>query len=533
MTHMSVGIGFDEILEQVQIPLNSIGVSLGGDYIISSSHRATYLERMSQEIKSPPIKLFDVPSETSGFFGHDLDLFASASGSDLRIVRLNQLEMLATIAIKPGSLHVPATANSRKIGAVSPNGHAFTVDDKHVIKDTGIIIPKGKEVIWSSTAYPVGYAWSDKDFAYIFLRSRSQDRGAIIKSNRGMTVYGVWANFKTKRHELYLTTKDEPNILYRVYSHGDKAQFDPVHTFRSDVTINNLTSFSDGRPAVVSGHRLSEPVADVVPEPKKLSELIANSLRSSYRSSVIKCIGSSYYVSWTQTPVTPPVPAVTDYGSTGRPVHEVMGAKTDLKIEAPMVNRIRSIQAPNSQKINYRLISKLPIETHMASECVVIADYLGDVASGMYSPTVRMLYDMGLAVAIVPVNKLKKTMKTAIHDLGYDLIDVAKDLERIHAGKDLILMLDGSTSPVIKNRKLVGGQYYRDFIVIDGKTEDFDLVKRKKKMRGKITSIVIEPTENYPSVPEGVNTRIINFENKNPHEVVKREIISLLPSVRI
>lgn len=444
-------LGFDNILESPAVYKDSIAVSASGEYSISSSPgRGTFLEH-KVEGGGQGVRLFPFAADIAGFYGRDVTLIAIAHNDTLRIVNLHKMEVVSTVKIRPGGVFIPRSGNSGFIGVVSPHGAAYIIEDNGDTYSTPLTVGEDYEVLWSSQAQPVGYTWNDDIAAYIYIRSTPEDEGATISSTQGMNLFTVWKNDAQNRSEVYITTYDEPNILKRVYSSAGKAVVENIVSLPHGAILDNVVLFGSGRPALVVGFHQGRSIAEVIPPEKALTPILYRLVTNEKRSITATCMGVSSYVSWTQTPTTPAVPSVTNYSIPGRPRYEIHGGKpqyTQLKTGAevsftvPRTNVARSIPIKNNphSHVYYRWVSPLPEVGYTADTALVIVDKEGLVSAGEYSPTVKMLYDLGIPVAIIPVVGVDDDV---LDDVALDIVDVSKDIVSSALANDVCVLAEG------------------------------------------------------------------------------------------
>ena len=111
----------------------------------------------------------------------------------------------------------------------------------------------------------------------------------------------------------------------------------------------------------------------------------------------------------------------------GRPRYEIQGNKSEEELKTPTVNVVKEFITSDNETVNYRIISPDTLSKHMSRDIVLILDEDGLVASGNYSPTVKALYDKGVPVAILPLDK-SKPGKVAKRNLELDAIDISIEL---------------------------------------------------------------------------------------------------------
>ena len=447
-------LGFDNTLEFPTVYKDSIAVSASGEYSVSSSPgRGTFLEH-KVEGGGKGVGLFPFPADVAGFYGRDITLIAIAHEDTLRIVNLHKMEVVSTVKIRPGGLFVPRSGNSGFIGVVSPQGAAYIIEDNGDTYSTPLTVGEDYDVLWSSQAQPVGYTWNDDSAAYIYIRSTPHDEGATISSTQGMNLFTVWKNDAQNRSEVYITTYDEPHILKRVYSQEGEVVVDNVIELPEGAILDNVVLFGSGRPALAVGFYQGRSVAEIIPPKKTLSPILHRLVTNEEKSTTATCMGVSSFVSWTQTPITPAVPAVTNYSIPGRPRYEIYGGRpqyTELKTGAevsftvPRTNVARSIpiKGNSDAQVYYRWVSPLPEVGYTAETAIIIVDKEGLVSAGEYSPTVKMIYDLSIPVAIIPVIGVDDDV---LDDVAADIIDVAEDIIDQSLAKNICVLAEGENN---------------------------------------------------------------------------------------
>ena len=447
----STPLGFDNILEFPAVLKDSIAVSASGEYAVSSSPgRGTFLEH-KVEGGGKGVRLFPFTADVAGFYGRDVTLIAIAHEDTLRIVNLHKMEVVSTVKIRPGGVFIPRSGNSGFIGVVSPNGAAYIIEDNGDTYSTPLTVGEDYEVLWSSQAQPVGYTWNDDVAAYIYIRSTPHDDGATISSTHGMNLFTVWKNEAQGRSEVYITTYDEPHILKRAYSENGHAVLENIVEMPEGATLDNLVLFGSGRPALAVGFHQGKSIAEIIPPEKALSPILYRLVTNEEKSITATCMGVSSYVSWTQTPITPAVPSVTNYSIPGRPRYEIYGGRpqyvelktgAEVSFTVPRTNVARSIPIKSnpSASVYYRWVSPLPEIGYTAETAIIIIDNEGLVSAGEYSPTVKMIYDLNIPVAIIPVIGVDDDV---IEDVAMDIVDVANDILGESLAKNVCVLAEG------------------------------------------------------------------------------------------
>lgn len=527
-------IGFDEILHIPPTPEDSFSVSVNGDYTaFSTPEIGTFIERVDIN-KSPAIELFKESSTTMGFFGQDKDLLVTAVETDdpdveiLRIIQVYSMQQIFSARIRAGSLFVPQSSKSSYIGIVSPAGKAYMINDKADTIDMNIEIPHDYRVLWSSTVRPVGYVWTDneshdKSQGYIYIKSSPNegDNGSLMTSSSDITIWTVWSNPSLKRHEAYITTSDAPNILRRVSSSSERANIENIVSLEKGVDITNVITLPNGKPSVVIGYDRSVVIAETIPPETDMSKMIQKLSSDPKRLISINPIGTTAFTSWSQTPITPPVAAITNYKRMGHPRHEIKSSIEDtLDYTIPVTNEVKELMTDDKETIRYRIISPYPIKRHTSTSVVIMPDKDGKISAGAYSPTVSMLYNEGVPVALVPYRK-GKSEKDALEDLAYDLVDVAHHLTRdIKIARNPIIMAnEDMCAPSLKafqhNKSNVS-----KLLLINPNNAIFDSVKKKEKR--KISSAYFNVNESDINNPFSYS---LMYDKEDVHNFMIRHIV--------
>lgn len=452
-----MNIGFDEILHNPVVSTDNIGISPSGQHVVSSSlYMDTFSEHPAKN-REKPVKIINGSSDTIGFFGENVYMVAIASGDVLRIIDYHNLVNIATMIIRPGSLFVPDSASSPFIGAISPKGNCVIIDENANVIKTSLYVKKGHNVLWTSTARPVGYIWNDEDGkANLYIRSTSHDKGSVVSSSSGISVFCVWANPETKQHEAYFSVENKPHILKKVTSSDDGAIVEDICEFPVGSEINQVLKLPNGQPVVVSAMFKSRMDTQYIGDETSVSKLISDVISDETRLTYMKMVGNSSYVSWTQTPVTKPVPAVTMYANEGRPRYEIKGNAIDIKPLRPVTNVVMDFEVSSDYMLSYRVVSPYSADgKYTAEKMVVITDEFGYDAAGSFSPTVRMLYELGIPVAIVPMYFTgEKNVKVDIANFIPDIIDVTRHVvEKNLCLSTIVIGNDAMCSPVIEAMK--------------------------------------------------------------------------------
>lgn len=519
-------IGFDEILHTPIVSTDNLGVSNGGQHVVSSSlYSDTFSEHPAKNAEEP-VKIVNGSSDTIGFFGRNVYMLAIASGDVLRIIDYFHLDNIMTMRIRPGSLFVPDNANSRYIGVVSPSGRAVIIDDEGEIIKTPLVVDEGYTVLWSPTVRPVGYLWSDESSVNLYVRSTPDDKGSVLSSTKGISVFGIWSNPHLRRHEVYISTYDQPNILKRVSSSNDGAVVEDAIEMEEGTFINQVVTLSNGKPSLVVGYKDAKVVSEVVEPSTKVGMLMKSIVDDESRMTYPKIIGSSAFVSWTQTPATVPVAAVTLYSNEGRPRYEIKGNALEENVIIPETNEVRSFDISNKEKLSYRIVSPFTTSRHMAKNVVIIADDDGLISAGKYSPTVRTLYELGVPVVLVPVRK-DRSRKIALKDLVFDLVDVSRDLrDRDITSRVTVMGGDELCTPIIealrhKHTKI-------DSAILVNPHNSVVRNIGNKKLREKVVSAYFSVNEEdihnngvYRFIPDGLD----NDETKHEVSLFLREFV--------
>lgn len=524
-------LGFDNVLESPVILRNGIAASSTGEYVVSSAPgHGTYIEhKVAGGGKS--IRISHETSEVVGFFGRDIDLVATASGDTLRIINLHRMVVVSTIKIRPGGLYVPRSGSSRHIGVVSPKGAAYMIDDFGEAHPTPLTVSQDYDVLWSSNAYPAGYTWNDEFSASIYIKSTPQDAGATMTSKHGINLFTVWRNPAKNRHEVFFSTYNEPHVLKRAWSEDGELIVDQVVAFPKGATVSDIALFSDGRPAVAAGFHHGKSLTEIIPPEKKLSSTLAQLMKREQQSVSATCVGALSYVSWTQTPITPAVPSITNYSIPGRPRYEIyegrprytrMRTGEVTEYEVPRTNKTHQVDIPGKKGlyVYYRWVSPLPTEGYMSDTALLIVDRAGMVSAGEYSPTVKMCYDLGIPVAIMPV--MSDDTDTIVEDTTMDIMDVADHIKSQNYAKDVVVMAEGELTRSALEALSRRNTPIRNVMLYH--TPD-DIFPKRQKKRSSIT-VVCDRQEDADVVPEGITTKIVKQDNREDVFLSLVDIIS-------
>ena len=333
---------FDKILDTHLPDIRLAGADSTGQWVIASNDNGVFLEECGEDLVSPPIQMFAESADSVGFFGRDIDLIAVAIGSELSIIRFYQTEVVAKFAIRPGSVFISDNANSQRIGAISPQGVVFTVEES-TLKGvpTSLKVGEGYNVLWSANAYPVGYTWADER-AHIFVKaSQPGEPGAVLHSAEPLKVLGMWTNTQHKRHEVYYVSATTPHILRRMFSHHGAVVTDEVASFDRGSVVDHVISLpSSGKPVVVTAYNKALMQTKTLVENTALTDVM-NTITTNKRVRVTPTItGSSSYISYSQTPVTQPVTAITNLFVADHPTHEISSLMPKPAPTLPRVNKV-------------------------------------------------------------------------------------------------------------------------------------------------------------------------------------------------
>lgn len=454
-------VGLDDFFSIPETNFKGVGVNYSGTKAVVASphHEGTFLEFLDH--KAPPIRLFEETADTVGFFGSTKDLLAIEHDGLLRIIHMQSMEIVAVFSCKTGSLFVPQSGKSPRIGVVSPQGKTIIISDDLSYQYAGLTVSDGYEVLWGQSVTPVGYTWVDETSANVYIHPfRSPGvvgpgKGATFSSGQGISVYAAWESVQLGRNEAYISTYDEPNILQRVTTDETGAPIiEPVVSFRKDILVSDVVTSPLGAPIVVSGTTNTKTVVKYIPPRTDVASLLGSILTKDSRLSSMRCMGMVSTLSWSETPVTEPICSVIAHGIEDRPVKELQSYK-DSSSFAPKFNHVRSFTTKDGQKITYRLVSPLDPKEHLTETTVIIPDFYGRVAGGHFSPTVKMLYSMGIPVALVAVNRRKGSLKVIIDDLSLDIVDVAYDMQKNMISKKFMILAHGvCASPSIESLRV-------------------------------------------------------------------------------
>lgn len=501
-----MSILFDTLMsDQASIP-ESIGVSTSGKYVISSNNQGTFLETVSDS-QYDPILLLPEPCDTIGFFGDNIDAVALASGSTLRILQLSRMTIVAKITITPGSLFVPKSGESPYVGVVSGSGQTYLIDEDGVATKSTLKVGSDHDVLWSSQANPSGYSWVTDKSANLYIRSRKEDRGAVLSSVHGMTLYSIYRDYSHFDDIASLSTVDEPHILKSARSAADSVIVHPVVSFDPGVSIDQVVQLPSGRPLVVSGYSGARVHSAPVGEDTKLSVLVESVLSDASRYTAIQCVGLASYLAWEQTPVTPPFASVTNYATTGRPRYDIVTARSRSEVQLPKNNEVLEAVGPDGNLTAYRLVSPYLRGRQLADSAVVIVDDEGMVSSGKYSPSVEYLYRMGVPVVIVPVNEHKSSSRIVSEDLIADLDDVSEDVLDRKIARKLVLVSGGMYANAAVKAFSSRRSHYDRLTLIDPVEESVARIPNRKQSKVTVLSTGPDPVSYGPV---NVDTQVVN-----------------------
>lgn len=494
-------VGFDHLLDAPITLKDSVGVSINGNHIVTSKYgKGTYIEH-SNEYNLPPNDLLLETADSIGFFGRDQDIIALSIKTDLLIIDRYKLELLDKKKIRAGSLFVPDSGGSEKIGFVDPHGQTCVLYDDGRFVKSSLHIGKNThyEVLWSNTVTPVGYKAVEDESVILYIRSRKEDTGVTITSTWGMYVHTVWWNPSLERHEAYITTIDNKNVLQRVTSTTDEPPVTDVLTLEPDVDITDVITLSDGRPILLTGIRGTQIITESIPPDTNTAEMIKGVLTGSADKQEINPVGNTMYINWRQNPVCPPHLELVNYGAIGHPTTSIQANKPD-NIVSPPVNKIVTLVTKDKHELNYRFLSPFDHRDHLVQSTVIIPDYEGSISSGEYSPTVRMCYDAGLAVAIVPIRLIKN--KFSMNDYKLDLIDVCYDMKSKDVSSSFTVLGNGEYASAALAAMQDRRSSITEAILVDPLPDT--LKKIKKKHTSSIT--VVDTGEEQTLFPANVFT---------------------------
>ena len=510
MKENSSGVGFDKLFDKIEIN-DRVGISTSGNTAISSTYANTLMEKIGGEVRLPPIEIFDSPSDKIGFFGRGSSYAAISFENRLMVVDLFQMKT-TEIEIKSGSLFVPQSGNAPKIGAVSKKGVPFTIDermqlDRHELPDRDY-----NEVLWSSNVTPVGGVWSNENDVNLLIKSSQHDKGSLLTSSYGIIIFSVWYNHHLGRHEAYLTTYDNPSVLRRIFSAGDgEESIEEVLAMPYDSPISEVICDTYGKPILAIGKGRFGRVIETIPPAKDISHLIRELLKQEHCYSDVRISGGNSYISWTQTPITPPIASVTNYGVIGRPSNKVIGASTPGSVKIPKINKIRKIISSDNQDIKYRFVSPYSMDGHMANSIAIVADYNGDIYDGKYSETVKRFYEYGIPTAIVPVPR----DDPASDDYSLDILDVADDILYHKLGRNVVFVSEGRQISDVNRLINSRDSSIRNVVLIDPVMEEIGRIKRRKNL-SKITIIdTIGDKNKEEALHRGFNYRNMDDTGSN------------------
>lgn len=451
MTSTNNGCGFDSALNTYtygETPLAA--VAYDGASVVTSTHACgTFVEKIglfTERIVAggvPATRILDGDIDSIGFFGDMVDLLVYTRRDILSVAKKHTMKVVAKFKIRPGSLFVPKSSDSDKIGIVSPSGRACVINDDGSVTQTPLTVPEGYSVIWSDTVQPVGYCWASEGNANMYIRSSMKSKGMVFSSEHGFTFLTVWGNPYLKEFEAYIVTNDAPHIVKRVASRSDGDTVENVVTMQPGTIIEGLSCFIDGRPLVAYGRHGAQRVAQPIPPEEELTTLLTSMHSQNDRVSESQCASSNSLLTYAQTPITPPIPYVTRYSNPGRPRYEVSGAIPHGYVDSPKTNTVLSFDFHGTR--TYRIVSPYELDRHMPSRCYIVVDPDGDVASGRFSPTVKMLYESDSPVAILPIGG-KATEGMSSTKIGLMISALSRELMKNRVAMEVCVVAAGDSA---------------------------------------------------------------------------------------
>lgn len=242
-------------------------------------------------------------------------------------------------------------------------------------------------------------------------------------------------------------------------------------------------------------------------------------------------MGALSYVSWTQTPITPAIPAITNYSLPGHPRYDIEEGKpryTQLKTGSvvsftmPRTNRPHTINIPGGGHVYYRWVSPMAEKGFTAETALIVVDGNGTVSAGEYSPTVKMCYDLGIPVAVMPVTQ-QSDVKNTLEDTVMDIIDVADDIKKKNYAKNVTVLAEGELSqPALKTlskRKTP----IRNIVVYN---PDVNVMKNKRQKKKHAITVVCDNEEQAQLYPQDITTRVIDSSSQEEQFISIVNIIS-------
>lgn len=498
-------IGFDALYSKPFINFKGIGVNSGGSRaIVSSPSGGTYHEYLDDD--SDGILLLPEAADSVGFFGSTLDLVAIATGEILRIFHMSQFKIIKTYLIRPGSLYVSPSGRASRIGIVTPKGKCKIITDRMEVIDSGLkSVPENYEVIWGQNTRPIGYMWvesgEEDSSVNIFVNSRVKGIPPVqFSSDEAISVFTAWESAPLERNEVYLTQNSTSNILHRFTSDEEgQPKLEIAAEFNGDVTVSNVITSSSGMPILVSGTDRTTVSTIPIPPENDVAYLISDILSKEDKMTMVKCMGSVSSIMWSETPVTPPIASIMNHGIKERPTKELKSYKSNFDAFRPVHNSTRGFVTTDGGDVRYRLISPSDPREVTADNIVIIPDFTGYVSSGHYSPTVKMLYSMGITVAVLSVNRSdgKGGMmdnKTIINDLPLDITDTAHDLYSSKIGNEFTVLADASSAVAAVESLSTKNSPIRNVILFNPEETSY---KMKSKKWNRVA--VMHTDDNIPS----------------------------------
>lgn len=486
-------VGFDSLLDFPITLYDSVGVSPNGNLIVTSKYnKGTFLEHSNTSNLSP-ISILPEEADNIGFFGRNTELIALSVKNKLIVIDSYRMDIFAEKDIRPGSLYVPASGKSSRIGFVDSSGQSCVMTEDRKVERSSLYVGNNEKyhVLWSNTVTPVGYHSIEDDTVNLYIRSKKEDKGSTISSTWGIYTHCIWWNPHLKRHEAYITTLDNKNTVQRITSSDGSPVIDEVCDLGKETTVTGVITLSDGQPILVTGRRGTEVVSEEIPPETNTAAMLKDVLTFDHDKQEISLIGNNIYTCWRQNPASAPKLEVVNFGISGHPTYAVKGNEPNNYAD-PAINQVITIKTKDKQNINYRLVSPFNPKKHLMQSIIIMADHDGYISSGEFSPTVKMCYDSGIAVAIVPTRELKKRQFT-LNDYKLDLIDVSYDIKKKNIAKKVISMGNNQYSLVALESMQDRRSSITDCILIDPSETTLGKVKKRKRKHVSIVST----TEDY------------------------------------
>lgn len=445
-------IGFDALFDKEDVNYNGVSISHGltNDIaLVSSPQGGTFIEPVNPSIPLSPIKVSQDSSDYVGFFGSSSELAVLSFQDSLKIMDISTMKTVGEYTIQPGSVFVSSSTRASRIGAVSENGQVVVIDDKLNVHKTPLKVSPHYEVLWSQHVKPLGYMWAGDITANIYIHPSQGGEGVTFSSTKGISILSSWESPEYRRNEVFISTHDKPNILRKLSAEDSKPVLEDVFSFNEGCYIKDVVSRPNGKPAVIIGSENGIIKTAVASSNSNISRLLQKVVSNQTLMSSVKCLGKSSLAIWEQSPVSSTRASILDYSVISHPKHVLSSYKANNE-KLPVYNKLFNLKTSDGQDITYRLVSPYNPKSFLADTCAVIPDYSGHVYAGEFSHTVKILYDLGIPVAVLSVNKNKRSRKLIDENATLDMIDVAYHLRenRVAQSFTVIGSADSAVSSV-------------------------------------------------------------------------------------